>query len=249
MAKKGHNYKQKRLSVSPVRHLARKENTWTIKQYPGAHTGASSVPIAFVLREMLHIAATMKEAKHILDKGQVQVDGVVVKEAKHAVGLFDSISIPEMKKHFILAYDMKGRLVVKEADAKAVAQKIGRVVRKNVSVGNKFQIQTHDGYTYKNTDAKIHVGDSVIVNLKEGKIVDHMPMHKGNSVYIIGGTHVGEVAKVEGIVEGTMKRDKLVDLSEGKERFQTTAQNVMVINDQMLGWMKQVLHVNGGNKQ
>ncbi len=248
MAKKGHNYKQKRLSVSPVRHLARKENTWTIKQYPGAHTYDASVPIAFVIREMLHIATTMKEAKHILEKGQVLVDNEVVKEAKHAVGLFDSISIPDTKKHYMLAYDTKGRLVVKETDAKAAAQKIGRVVRKNLITGNKFQVQTHDGYTYKNADSKIHVGDSVIVQLGEGKIVQHLPLSKGNSVYIIGGTHVGEVAKIEGIVEGTMKRDKLVDLSEGKERFQTTAQNVMVINDQMLAWMKQVLHVTGGSK-
>lgn len=245
MAKKGHNYKQKRLSVSPVRHLARKDRTWTIKQYPGAHSGNQSVPIAFVLREMLGLAQTLREAKSILHKGYVLVDGAVVKEPKYAVGLLDSISIPETKKNYRLVYDLKGRLVIREADAKTTMQKVSRVVRKSIVTGNKTLVQTHDGYTYAG-ETKIKVGDSIIANLTDGKIMEHLPLQKGNAVYIIGGTHVGEVAKVEGIVEGTMKRDKLVDLSEGKEKFQTTARNVMVIDETLLGWMKQSMH--GGDK-
>jgi ribosomal protein S4E len=72
-------------------------------------------------------------------------------------------------------------------------------------------------------------------------------MQKGNSVYIIGGTHVGEVAKVAVVIEGTMKRSKLVELTEGKEKFQTTEANVVVVDDGMLNWLKQTMHVTMNN--
>ncbi len=236
MAKKGHNYKQKALSVAPVRHLLRKANTWTIRATPGAHASAESIPLGFVVRDMLQLSKTGKETKHILGAGNVRVDSHVRRDPKFGVGLFDTVSVVSTKKNYRLLYDRKGRLLAKEVAANEANVKPAKVLRKTLAKGKKLHAQTHAGRVYP-TDAKTSVGDSILVDVNTDKISGHLPLAKGARVYIVGGTHVGEIANVTGIVDGTMKRDKLVDLSEGSVTFQTTAKNVMVIDENTAKWI------------
>ncbi len=238
MAKKGHLNKQKRISAHPIRNIARKEFVWTVKSMPGAHTADTSIPLGLVVRDMLKIAQTMKETKHVLAKGIVHVDNVVRKEYQFPVGVFDVVSIPSTKKNYRLALDTKGRMTLNEINGPVTA-KPAKVLRKVLSAGKKIQIQTHDGNTYAGVSEKVKVGDSVLVS--HAKVESHLPLSKGSHVFITGGTHVGEVAQVQSIVPGTMKRDALVDLVEGKESFQTTKKNVMVIDDHMSKWIKQTM--------
>lgn len=244
MARKGQNRKQKRLSVGTVRHLERKHYTWTIRAKPGTHNGLTSVPLGFVVRDMLNITKTSKETRHILNKGMVQVDGVVRKEHQFPLGLFDSVSIPTTKKNYRLMLDTKGRLKVHEVSDAQLKQKTVKVVHKHIGKGKILTIQTHDGKTFRNAENNVRVDDSVMIPLNGTKAEGHLPLKSGSRVYITGGKHVGEVAQIAGIVEGTMKRDKLVNLTEGKEKFQTTVQNVMVINDDVANWIK-TAHAGG----
>jgi small subunit ribosomal protein S4e len=188
---------------------------------------------------MLKIAQTMKETKHILAKGIVHVDNTVRKEYQFPIGVFDVISIPSTKKNYRLALDTKGRMTLHEINGPVTA-KPAKVLRKVLSKGKKILIQTHDGNTYTNVSEKVKVGDSVLVGTN-AKVESHLPLSKGSHVFITGGTHVGEVAQVQSIVPGTMKRDALVDLTEGKEAFQTTKKNVMVIDDHTSKWIKQTM--------
>ncbi len=237
MAKKGSNNKQKRLSVSGARHLQRKAHAWTIRQKPGAHTQDASVPLGFVVRDMLKLSNTLREARQIITKGNILVDGHVRKSYQFAVGLFDTVSIPSLKKHYRIVLDHKGRLKTLEASDAMVQSKPSKVIVKKKMPGQKLMIQTHDGKTFRDAQQSVRVGDSVLI--KEGnKISEHLSLVKGSHVFITGGTHVGEMAQVASIVEGTMKRDKLVDLIEGKEKFQTTAENVMVIDANTASWLK-----------
>lgn len=241
MAKKGHLNKQKRISAHPVRNIARKEFVWTIKTMPGPHTTNTSVPLGMILRDMMGMSRTMRETKHLLSKGVVQIDGVTRKEHQYAVGLFDIVTIPSAKKTYRLVLDTKGRMTLHEIQG-AVPMKPAKVLRKVLAKGKKLQIQTHDGNTYKGISEKINVGDSVLVG--SAKVSNHLPLVNGSHVFITGGTHVGEVAQVKGMVPGTMKRDALVDLAEGSDEFQTTKKNVMVIDDVTAKWIKQTM--NGG---
>lgn len=241
MAKKGHLNKQKRISAHPIRNIARKEFVWTVKSMPGSHTANTSIPLGLIVRDMLKIAQTMKETKHVLAKGIIQIDNVVRKGYQFPVGVFDIVSIPSTKKNYRLALDMKGRMTLTEINGPVTA-KPAKVLRKVLAKGKKIQIQTHDGNTYKGVSEKVNVGDSVLV--ANAKVESHLPLSKGSHVFITGGTHVGEVAQVQSIVPGTMKRDALVDLTEGKEAFQTTKKNVMVIDDHTSKWIKQTM--NGG---
>ncbi len=241
MANKGTVNKQKRLSVGTVRHLKRKAFVWTIRAKPGAHTENTSVPLGFVVRDMLSMAKTLREAKQIINKGHVLVDGNVRKTHQFAVGLFDTVTIPSLKKNYRMVLDTKGRLTTVEVSDAAVKNKPVKVTSKSLVKGNKLMIQTHDGKTFRDADKKIAVGDSVLTNVEGTKINEHLAFSKGNRVLITGGSHVGEVAKIESILEGTMKRDKLVSLSEGSAKFQTTAVNVMVIDAHTADWLKTII--------
>ncbi|MEK6902645.1 MAG: hypothetical protein AABX02_03615, partial [archaeon] len=217
---------------------------WTIRAKPGTHKGLTSIPLGFVVRDMLNLTKTAKETKHILNKGMVHVDGMVRKEHQFPLGLFDSVSIPTTKKNYRLMLDTKGRLKLHEISDAQLKQKPVKVVHKRIGKGKVLTIQTHDGKTFRGAQNAVHVDDSVMVPMKGNTIEGHMPLQSGSRVYITGGKHVGEVAQIAGIVEGTMKRNKLVNLTEGKEKFQTTIQNVMVINDDVANWIK-TAHAGG----
>ena len=104
-----------------------------------------------------------------------------------------------------------------------------KVVRKTRVKGNTILVQTQDGYTYSNVDKAVNVDDSVMISVKaKNEVNQHLKLSKGSHVFIVGGTHVGEVAKVDDVIPGTMKRDKLVSLVEGDEKFQTNVQNIIV---------------------
>lgn len=238
MASKGTVNKQKRLSVASIRHLNRKEAVWTIRQRPGAHSQETSVPLGFVVRDMLKLAHTLREAKQIISKGLVHVDGSVRKTHQFSVGLFDTITIPSLKKNYRLILDTKGRLYCTEAAEALLKNKPVKVVNKTIGKGNTLTIQTHDGKTFRGVKNDVSVGDSILATLDGSKVNEHLSFAKGSRVLITGGSHVGEIAKVESIVEGTMKRDKLVILSEGSDKFQTTARNVMVIDAHTADWLK-----------
>ncbi|MDP2666750.1 MAG: S4 domain-containing protein [Candidatus Diapherotrites archaeon] len=241
MAKKGNPTKQKRLAVAPIRHLQRKRHVWAIRQNSGGYTRETSVPLGFVVRDLLKIARTLREARQIISAGNIHVDTIPRKEYRYPVGLFDIISIPTVKKQYTLLLDGKGRLMTRETPADRAGQKPVKIVRKTRVKGNKILVQTQDGYVYSpNNDVLMKVDDSVIVQMKDGHVMgEHLPLQKGSRVFIIGGTHVGEVAKVEEIVPGTMKRKKLVNLAEGKEKFQTTIRNIMVIDETTAGWIQE----------
>lgn len=238
MASKGTVNKQKRLSVSNVRHLNRKEFTWTVRQKPGAHTLNTSIPLGFVVRDMLKLARTLREAKQIIARGMIHADGNVRKTHQFAVGLFDTITIPSLKKNYRLILDTKGRLSMVEVNEGEMKNKPVKVVNKVLVKGKKIMIQTHDGKTFRDVNNDVRVGDSVLTSIDGTKVNEHLSFSKGSRVLITGGSHVGEVAKVESIIEGTMKRDRLVNLSEGSEEFQTTAVNVMVIDTHTADWLK-----------
>lgn len=239
MAKKGNPTKQKRLSVAPVRHLKRKGDVWTIRQNPGGFTRKTSVPLGFVVRDMLGLAQTLREAKQIIVKGMVHVDATARADYRFPVGIFDLVSIPSMKKQYRLVLDAKGRLIAPEVNTDMAGAKPLKVVRKTRTKGNTIIVQTQDGYTYKNVDKAVKVDDSVMISVKDtNEVSQHLKLDKGSHVFIVGGTHVGEVAKVAEVVPGTMKRDKLVSLVEGDEKFQTNVRNVMVVDEKTAKWIK-----------
>ena len=191
------------------------------------NTKTASVPLAIALRELIGIAKTMKEVKAIINTGEVKVNGVVKKDTRTGLGLFDTVDMEKQKLFYRVLMDKKGRLYLKKLDEKS-NEKIVKVTHKKM-VKKGVQITTDDSRVYFNKEAK--KGDSLKLKLPEGKIEKILPLQKGAIVFITKGEHCSELATIEEIVEGTSRREKLVKLKNKTGEFETVPNNVYVIGE------------------
>ncbi|MDD5148219.1 MAG: 30S ribosomal protein S4e [Candidatus ainarchaeum sp.] len=231
MARHGNSKAQKRISINKSVHVHRKENVWIVKANPGPHSGGDSVALGVVLRDILKIARNLREVKLILNKRTVSVDGVIRTEKKFPVGLFDVIALADLKKQFRVLLDGKARFVLKEIPAKSSGFKLVKVSGKKIVKGKRIQLGTNDGRIFGiDAKEKISVGDTLKISLPAQKILETFSFEKGNTGFVFRGERIGGIAEIENILEGTMKRGKLVMLKpkEG-EPFQTVAGNVFIV--------------------
>lgn len=92
-------------------------------------------------------------------------------------------------------------------------------------------MNTNDGRSFLEEKTEAKVGDTIKIELPSGKIAKDIGLKKGNLAFISGGTHVGSTAKITDISEGTITREKLVELELKKKKFKTTAKNVFVVGE------------------
>jgi len=225
MSRKGQNKKTKTISMPKAVNTSRKETSWTVNTKAGPHTKETSVALGIVIRNYTGIVATMKEAKKILNNGEVKVNGIIRKEHQFPIGLFDVVTMAKQKLFFRMVFDTKGRLVLKAIDAEA-REKMSKVTGK-VMMSKGIQITTDDARTF--IGVKANVGDSLKIALPAGNVVEVVAFKENAQAYITKGAHCAETAKIVEIVQGTEKKEKLVKLASGKDVFETTAKNIHVV--------------------
>ena len=120
------------------------------------------------------------------------MDGKRRKDHRFLVGLFDVLSIPEVKKHYRMVLDRKGRLSLSEITAQESALKLGKVVGKTMMKGSKIQFNLHDGRNIV-SDAKAKVGDTFVLTLPQAMLAKVLPLKPGAKVFLTKGKHAGDV--------------------------------------------------------
>ncbi len=178
--------------------IARKVKKFVARPNPGAHSLDESYPLGTIMKEMLGIANTTKEARYILNQGHVFVDQKKVKVLNYSVGLFDVISFPHTNENYRLLLNNKNKLVLIKIDDKESKIKPVKILNKTV-LNKKFQINTTGGRNFLLEKNSYKVGDTLVIELPSQKIIDHIPLEKGNMVYMTKGSHVGAIGKVEAI--------------------------------------------------
>jgi small subunit ribosomal protein S4e len=229
MANRGERKRQKSISAPKVRHFNRKENTFTPRSKPGPHNKEMSVPLSFCVKFILGIAKYSKETKNLIASGKIKVNGKVRKSLSFPVGVFDVVEITEPKMFFRMLLDKKGRLKMKEIEEKSASFKVCKVAGKKVVKGGKVLLVTSEGFTIDAGKEKVNVEDSIKVSLPDMKFEAVYPMEVGSTAIIVGGVHVGQLAKVESIVPGTMNREKLVTLEAKNSKYQTISDYVFIV--------------------
>jgi small subunit ribosomal protein S4e len=225
MSKKGENKKAKAISMSNTINVSRKNHFWTVQTKAGPYNKKNSVPLGIVIRNYIKLAETMTEAKHLLNKKEVKVNGVVRTTHQFPVGLFDVIAIEKQKLFFRVLLDDKERLTVKALE-KESKEKVSKVTKK-VMTTKGIQLTTNDGRTF--VGEKASVGDSIKIALPEGKAASVIEFKEGSMVYVTKGAHCNEIATIKEIISGTQRRDELVKLSSKEGDFETISANVIVI--------------------
>jgi small subunit ribosomal protein S4e len=229
MAKHGEDKTQKRLSVAKARFFPRKSDTWTMRSIAGAYKKDESLPLAFIVRDMLRIADSMWEAKYEIQNNNVHVNGAPRKDYRFSVGLFDIVEIPKLNKRYRMVLDSKGRLALSEIDHKSKLEKLCKVKGKKVVKGKKFVLSTNDGLMIETKDSKIPVGAVLKISLPDHKVMEVLEQKKGNLVYVCGGTHASAIAKITDMTQGDMLKDKMVYLEGDEGKFLTTEKYIFVL--------------------
>ncbi|HIP74175.1 MAG TPA: 30S ribosomal protein S4e [Euryarchaeota archaeon] len=222
----------KRLAAPKSWKIMRKRRfgVWITNVIPGPHPKEHAVPLRVLVRDILGLADNAREADHIIRSGKVLVDGVVRRDPRFPVGLFDVVEIPQLEKTFRMILDDKGRLLPKEVPSEEKAHKLVRVERKTMVKGGKIQLGTHDGRSFLLDKADdIKPGDVLKISVPDQKILDVYHLREGNLVYVLSGRHAGTVGRINAVNKGDVIRERSVDLSVEGVTIQTAARNVFVV--------------------
>ncbi len=229
----------KRLNAPKSWKIPRKKNVWVAKPRPGPHALEESLPLLLVVRDYLGLADTKREAKRIINEGKILVDKIVRTDHRFSVGLMDVIEIPEAKERRIVLVDEKGKLILKKLSKKNTGTKLCKIKDKTILPGGNVQLNLHDGkniiVNVKNPKSPkedvYKTKDTLIIDLKTGKISSRIPYKKGSIAFVTGGAHRASVAKIDDIKTLASPQPNTVMLSVDKEKFQTIEDYVFVIGE------------------
>ena len=135
MAKMGSRKHLKRYKAPKSWPIHPKEDTWTVKPSAGSHSINDSIPLTLVIRDVLKLADNAREAKRIINSGNILVNGIVVKDYKFPVGFMDVLNIPKTGESYRVLLDRKARLQLKLIEDSSA--KLSKIVEKRLSYGKK----------------------------------------------------------------------------------------------------------------
>ncbi len=215
---------QKRLSAPKTYKIPRKVAKWVVKPSPGPHN-KEAIPLLVIVRDFLELADTGREARKIIAAGEILVDGVVRKDYKFPVGLFDVVTIPKLDKSYRILFDEKGRYIPKEIEDADL--KLYKITNKTMVRGGKVQLNLFDGTNILASN-EYKTKDSILLKIPEKEIVDHLKFEEGALVMITGGTHAGEIGRLKSYKVVRSSAPNLVTV-EGEERDITTIEDYIFV--------------------
>ncbi|MCX8197158.1 MAG: S4 domain-containing protein [Candidatus Micrarchaeota archaeon] len=230
MSKKGGSHHLVRICASKYAGVRqRKGYKWALVPMPGKHKKGESVAAGTFLRDVLGLASNLKEAKKIVNSGNLVVDGKKVKDVKFSIGLMDIVYLPAEKKYYRMS--LSGRyLYPKEISAEESKQKYLKVVGKTTIKKGKIQIALHDGRTFLG-DNNIKRGDTCVMSVPDFKLVSHLKLQPGVRCLITHGRHTGQTAKLEQIIQRPGSHETEAMLSGPSGQFITLLKYLFVIDD------------------
>lgn len=241
MAKMGSRKHLKRYKAPENWPVHPKENKWTVKTGPGSHALDESMPLLLVVRDILKVADTAREAKIIINKGDILVDGRPRKDYKFPVGFMDVIEIPKSGNVYRVLPDEKGRLILHSITKRNKGFKLCRVVDKTTIKGGKTQLNLHDGRNCL-TEDEYNTADVVKIKVPQQEIKDHIKFESGTLGLVTGGKHIGERGTVKEITITKSSMPNIVVIEqENGTTFQTLKDYVFV-----LGKEKPLITLPGG---
>jgi len=216
----------KRLPAPRSWSIPRKTEFWVTRPSPGPHSAEDSVPIGLILRDMLLVCDTAREARVILNGRGVLVDGRVVADPKFPVGLMDVVSLGEAKAHYRMMVNTRGRLALVPIDEAAAKWKLCRIEDKTTVPGGKTQLNLHDGRNLVLPKDQYKTGTTLKIQVPAQKVVGHYDLSAGSMSFIRGGRHVGELAR---ILDVHLTRNPRANVVTFKEGFSTDVDKVFVV--------------------
>ena len=229
MSKKGGSRHYVRMrAAKQLGVVSRKKVKWLLAPAPGMHKKTESISAGVLLRDVLHRAQNLHEAKRILNSGQMLLDGKKA-DVKAAVGLMDVISEPAEKKSYRMSLSGEN-IAPKELKCDSASRKYFKVTGKHTIRGGKTQIAFHDGRTAL-LDKNIMTGDTCVLSIPEFKLVAHLKFGTGAKCLVTHGKHTGEIATLEKLIERPGSHDTEALMASESGKFVTVSKYLFVVDE------------------
>jgi len=220
----------KRLNAPKHWMLDKLSGNFAPRPSAGPHKLRECLPLVVLLRNRLKYALNYSDVTKIMMQRLIKVDGKVRTDTCYPAGFMDVISIEKTGEFFRLLYDVKGRFVCHRIGADESAYKLGKVKRVGVGKNSVPYIVTHDARTIRrDANNEVKVNDTVVIDIKTGKVTDFIKFDTGNTVMVIGGRNTGRV----GIITHRERHASSYDIVHIKDaannHFATRLTNIFLV--------------------
>ena len=186
----------KRTSMPKSWNVKRKNITFISKPNPGSFNRKYITSFLILIRDILKVAKTTKEAKYIVNNTDIFVNSKKIKEIKAPIGFFDTIEFAKTKEKFILLFDKFGKF--RKVDIKDDNLYLKLKNKKNLGK-SKFQLNFENSFNILVNEKdfkKAKTQDTYVYNLKSKKIEKIIELKEKSLVYIFDGNYKGKFGKV-----------------------------------------------------
>ncbi len=184
-----------------------------------SHGTNKGISLLFLIRDVLKVAATRKEVRHMTLNGMVKINNRIRADENFPVNVLDVVNLvagKDERYYRLEIVNKKFNLVV--IDAKDSGSKIVKIIGKKILSDGKVQMNLRDGQNFLTKD-KFSVGDSVLLDTKKDKITKVLSLKKGAKVEIISGKHAGEKGELIGFEELVRGRNYEIKLENSTVRL------------------------------
>ncbi|MEM0378770.1 MAG: 30S ribosomal protein S4e [Thermosphaera sp.] len=218
--------------------ILRKEYKWVVKPSPGPHAVARSIPLLLIVRDVLRLAKTGKEARRLIAEGYFKIDGKVRRNYKFPVGMMDVIEVVGANEYYRVVPVPSKVLDLVKIDKDEASFKLARIEDKTTVKDGHIQLNLHDGRNIliRVNDPRNPVEDVydtlgvLQISVPGQEVLNYIPLKEGVIAIISGGRNVGRVGKIVSIHRG-MRRHRSIVTIEDKSgaRFQTSLDYIFPI--------------------
>ena len=231
MGRKGSAAHLKRLASPKHWPVPRRVKKWSVRPKPGPHGIDESIPLLILVRDILGLALTGREARRIIAQKRILVDGKPRYDYKFTVGVMDVVSIPDMNLYLRLVPNPKRLIKPIEIPKEEADKKIVKVERKVTVKGGKLQVGTHDGKNFIVDQGSeyfgVSIGDSLLIRVPQQEILQHFPLKEKYIGIVLRGGKAGRICKIEKVGELVEARD----LDNPDKIYRILPRNIMVVGE------------------
>ena len=213
--------------------IERKKYVWVMRPNPGPHPLSQCLPLNIVIKSLLKYARSAREVRALLNSGEILVDNKIRKDKKFPLGLMDTISVKKTNEDFRLILNQDNKYELKKINKEESKQKPCKIVNKKILKKGKIQLNLFDGRNILVDKDTYKVGDTIILDLEKNKILDHLKLAKGSTVYITDGKYKGYFGKLQEIILEESNKVNKIFFVKDKNKIETLKDYAFVVPEDL----------------
>lgn len=240
MTRHGNQKVLKRLNTPAFLQIKRKHGKFFVKTTPGPHSSRFCLPLLHIVRDLLKIVDTHREAKKLIVAGYFKVDGKTVRNKSYPVGLMDVITIEKLNLHYRILPDSHHGLILHEISDEESGFKLCRINNKKTVKGGHIQLNLHDG---RNILIKVQDPrtpkediykrmDVLKISLPEQEIYKILRFKENNIAIIMSGKNIGQVGKIINILKRFGPKASTVSIQHNGRHTETLYDYTFIIGEE-----------------